>query len=592
MRPENIKLLQFAHSAIENSSWSDAENALNSLKQSPEMYVHAEHAMAVLEKKRGNFEKARRSFALVIERTPNDPTIHNNYANCLRHLGRVSEAAKHYRAALELRPDYADAIFNLGLLLKNNGDLEDAIILIEKGLASHPGDVRMLQVKALLLRELLRPSDSLNTVEKALAIEPSSETLITLRAELQMDLGISAQKSYRKALESYPDNSQLKIGYANSLFSEGLHSECLEYLQFELANRPDWIEGHVVYANLAWQAGHSGQYMSQFELALDEQASNEHFAIAYINTLMRSGKYEQALPVVQRMRETLDNERLLDRYSAVCASECGDLGHADTMFERTLDSNDVELRLAWLRHLARKQEFSLLETQALDLALKQEQLAAWPYLSIVWRIKGDPRWEWLDGNPQLVQVTDFSNERVNLAGLAEVLRACHYSEQHPFDQSMRRGSQTEGNLILRQDTEIVQLRGILEEAIADYIDNLPPFDAKHPFLNKRRDSFAIDASYSVRLTSSGFHVSHVHPESAISCCFYVAVPESINHEEISGWLALGAAPETLNIDLPAFRHVQPVPGRLVLFPSLMWHGTTPFSSGERLTVVSDITLRN
>ena len=39
---------------------------------------------------------------------------------------------------------------------------------------------------------------------------------------------------------------------------------------------------------------------------------------------------------------------------------------------------------------------------------------------------------------------------------------------------------------------------------------------------------------------------------------------------------------------PEARYVEPRPGRLVLFPSWMWHGTVPFGAGERLTVAFDV----
>jgi hypothetical protein len=40
--------------------------------------------------------------------------------------------------------------------------------------------------------------------------------------------------------------------------------------------------------------------------------------------------------------------------------------------------------------------------------------------------------------------------------------------------------------------------------------------------------------------------------------------------------------------LAPYRLVEPKPGRLVLFPSTMWHGTRPFPAGERLTIAFDI----
>jgi hypothetical protein len=55
----------------------------------------------------------------------------------------------------------------------------------------------------------------------------------------------------------------------------------------------------------------------------------------------------------------------------------------------------------------------------------------------------------------------------------------------------------------------------------------------------------------------------------------------------AGWLALGEASE-VGVDLPPLRLIEPKPGRLVLFPSTMWHGTRPFEAGERLTVAFDV----
>jgi hypothetical protein len=93
----------------------------------------------------------------------------------------------------------------------------------------------------------------------------------------------------------------------------------------------------------------------------------------------------------------------------------------------------------------------------------------------------------------------------------------------------------------------------------------------------------------VRLTGSGFHVNHVHPAGWLSSAFYVALPEAaMGGEDHAGWLAIGEPQAELGLDLPPIRLVEPRPGRLVLFPSTMWHGTRPFGEGERLTVAFDI----
>lgn len=58
----------------------------------------------------------------------------------------------------------------------------------------------------------------------------------------------------------------------------------------------------------------------------------------------------------------------------------------------------------------------------------------------------------------------------------------------------------------------------------------------------------------------------------------------------SGWLVLGEPQAELGVDLPPHWKIQPKVGQLVLFPSWMWHGTRPFAEGERLTVAFDVAL--
>jgi len=106
-------------------------------------------------------------------------------------------------------------------------------------------------------------------------------------------------------------------------------------------------------------------------------------------------------------------------------------------------------------------------------------------------------------------------------------------------------------------------------------------------LRHRRDGpVRFAGSWSVRLQGSGFHSHHIHPQGWISSAFYVAVPEQLEGEQ--GWLTLGEPQAELRIDLPPIRRIAPKPGQLVLFPSMMWHGTLPFDAGERMTVAFDV----
>jgi hypothetical protein len=212
----------------------------------------------------------------------------------------------------------------------------------------------------------------------------------------------------------------------------------------------------------------------------------------------------------------------------------------------------------------------------------------WPYASLAWRQVDEPRWRWLEGDPSFVGIYDIADRLPPLDLLATTLRKLHTLSGQPLEQSLRGGTQTDGNLFTHIDPVIVQLREAIRSTIAEHVAKFPARDPAHPLLGPKRDPIAFAGSWSVRLHSEGYHANHVHPVGWISSALYVVLPPDIGEGE-AGILTLGEAKRpNFPIDLPPFRTVEPKPGRLVLFPSYMWHGTRPFGEGERMTVAFDV----
>ena len=207
---------------------------------------------------------------------------------------------------------------------------------------------------------------------------------------------------------------------------------------------------------------------------------------------------------------------------------------------------------------------------------------AWPYLATAWALTGNPRLDWLFGAPELVGVYDLGPPS---PALAAALRALHHTRVEPPEQSLRGGTQTDGDVLLREEPPIVALRAAIEAAVTAHVAQLPPPDPTHPVLSRPRARQRFAGSWSVRLGNAGFHVNHVHPKGWLSSAYYVAVPEAAAPQ---GWLKLGEPPADLGLALAPFRRIEPKPGRLVLFPSILWHGTEPFPAGERLSVAFDM----
>jgi hypothetical protein len=150
-----------------------------------------------------------------------------------------------------------------------------------------------------------------------------------------------------------------------------------------------------------------------------------------------------------------------------------------------------------------------------------------------------------------------------------------------------------GNIFAAGNSLVLSLKARIEEAVADVIASLPP-DGRHPFLGRRADHFAFAGSWSSRLHDQGFHANHLHPGGWISSAYYVALPDSMaTGDGRQGWLQFGEPSYDVGLSEPVRRAVQPKPGRLVLFPSYMWHGTVPFRAPQsRTTIAFDVVPQN
>ncbi len=179
-----------------------------------------------------------------------------------------------------------------------------------------------------------------------------------------------------------------------------------------------------------------------------------------------------------------------------------------------------------------------------------------------------------------------------LVDLGARLNAIHDGQGQTLDQSVRGGTQTNINLVGSPDPLIQALFLALEAPITDYISRLPGGGdpLADPLAARNRGGFALGGAWSVRLAPGvGRHVNHIHSEGWLSSAFYVDLPDVMNGEGEEGWIQFGEPGLPTRPPLPAPYKLKPEPGRLVLFPSYMWHGTRPFGGTQtRLTFAFDV----
>ena len=87
----------------------------------------AENDLAVAFDMQGKHDDAITHYMQALRLNPDYPNAHYNLADTLRTLGKTDDAIVHYLRALRLRPRYPEAYNSLGLALAGQRKFEEAI---------------------------------------------------------------------------------------------------------------------------------------------------------------------------------------------------------------------------------------------------------------------------------------------------------------------------------------------------------------------------------------------------------------------------------------------------------------------------------
>jgi len=459
--------------------------------------------------------------------------------------------------------------------------------LVEQALHQSPNDFRLWHVHGLILRQLDRRETAIPSLQRALRIEPRAAIVAHGLARTLFEAGLPSVEAYGRALELAPGDPIIIAGMTSALFAAGEGDAAISGLEQIVARSPLWVEGHKQLSELRWMNGEREGFTRNFDEALKLHPTNYGLRLEQILALLHAEHWDKLLAVIASGRSAMGDLPLFAANEAVCYAELGETERADLLFEPFKDIEDVPLQARRIRHLIRSgrpDEAAKIIDRWLD---HSEAKTFWPYASVAWRLTGDPRWEWLEGDERFVGVYDIADRLPPLDTLAATLRALHKARGQPLDQSVRGGTQTDGNLFFHIDPMLVALREGIRAVVAEHAASLPARDPRHPLLRSPRSPIAFSGAWSVRLQPGGKHSNHVHPMGWLSSALYIALPPDLGKDQ-AGWLTIGEPQAQLQLDLPPLRIIEPKPGRLVLFPSTMWHGTRPFQVGERLTVAFDV----
>ena len=188
---------------------------------------------------------------------------------------------------------------------------------------------------------------------------------------------------------------------------------------------------------------------------------------------------------------------------------------------------------------------------------------------------------------QLAVPPGYADERSFGDALAAEIRANPTLGADPRAKATRGGLQTRS---LRQPgaVAIEALLARFRQAVDAYEERLLAAGNEFALIRPRRARLR---AWAVIYGANGRQKSHMHPAGWLSGVYYVSAPRRNGENAYRGPLVLGALEPGQRVAAPPWgtSEVEPVPGRLVLFPSYVPHATLPSGiSGERISVAFDV----
>ncbi|MCQ8186307.1 2OG-Fe(II) oxygenase family protein [Parvularcula maris] len=446
--------------------------------------------------------------------------------------------------------------------LNAKGKALAAIPLFRKHLARNPSDRIAWHNLAGALGNEGFHAEALDAADRAagLGLKAPETQLVRGRAALHLGRLDEAEAAFRQALAQRPGDPSAHRELAQLIWMRTSDAEAAATpLAAAFQREPQNLGLRLVVCEVLQQVAQEERAVA---LALDTAAlAPESAEVRYLaaRLLLRSGDAMSALP------------------------------HAEAAFALSGQAASETELLAQVRlALGDLEEAERLLTMSGCGAIGTERVFAAALQAVIWRLKGDERYlELYDytakiGSYEIDVPYGWGSLSGYLDDLKADLGARHTFRNNPFNQSVKGGGSQLGNLAGLGSPALEAwpdaVAGPVRAHFASQGMKPPPLAEV-----KRRLK-----PWSVRLGPGGHHSDHIHPGGLFSSACHLAYERAGAAPE--GWLRFGKPGLVLPEELDAEYLVKPEPGRLVLFPSYLWHGVVPISGqAERLTIATDVT---
>ena len=246
--------------------------------------------------------EAEVGFRKAAELNPNYADAHYNTGNVLKDQGKLEEALEAYQHALKIKPDYADAYNNLGAVLQDQGKLEDALEAYQHALKIKPDYADAHNNMGNALQDQGKLEDAIEAHQHALKIKPDyADAYHKMGTALQGQGKLEAAiEVYQYALKIQPDYADVYHNMGNALQDQGKLEAAIEAYKHALKIKPDYADTLLNMGNALKDQGKLEDALEAYQQALKIKPDYTDAHNNMGNALKDQGKLEDDIEAYQR----------------------------------------------------------------------------------------------------------------------------------------------------------------------------------------------------------------------------------------------------------------------------------------------------
>jgi protein O-GlcNAc transferase len=260
-------------------------------------------SLAIAEHQLGRFKEAETLLIATARKFPGDARFPMLLGRNFKAMDKLTDAIPWYRRALEIKPDYIEAMVSLGVVLWRSREFDEAIDILEKARQIRPDSMEVISNLGNALFEGGRHDDALKVYQEVLALKPNSADAQNNLGRALVALGRKeeAKTHFERALEIAPAHAEALYNMGTLRLGIGDVNGAAQNFARAIEHNAAYIDGYIALAKVLYDVGALKDAMHYLDVVLRIRPEHPEGFIWRGMVLREKGEIPAALECFERV---------------------------------------------------------------------------------------------------------------------------------------------------------------------------------------------------------------------------------------------------------------------------------------------------